>query len=143
MSNSNQPDRSRLQNFERMNETTAKLLELTTGMLAAAKADDWQTFRDLTGQRVPYFEEIQALKNLAIRSESVDNTSETARIDKLRENIREEFKKVAKVDAEIFDTINNKKQDLVHQMNEFQQGMVFLKRYSSQVNQERVISKVI
>ena len=143
MSNSNQPDRSRLQNFERINESSVKLLELTTGMLAAAKADDWQTFTDLTGQRVPYFEEIQALKNLAIESESVDNTSETAKIDKLRRNIREEFKKLAKVDAESFDTINNKKQDLVHQMNEFQQGMVFLKRYSSQVNQERVISKVI
>jgi hypothetical protein len=130
------------QQLKRIEQALGQIVRLHEGMQVAVQDEDWPTFLELTGARQQLLADALSIQQ-GIDGDQV--ASETRISAQLRERlavVQAQLKKVAKVDGEIFDSITIKREEMRQGMSNANNGLVFLKRYGNQLNQERVISKV-
>lgn len=121
-----------------------QIAELSRELMTAAMAENWQRFGILIQERQAHLDKLDktiaaAPQNAAIPGADVEKSKQ---ISRLQDEIGQQLKKVAKVNTEVFDIINRKRQEIIKDIAIYSRGQAFLKQYQSQLNCEKTISKL-
>ncbi len=113
-----------------------EIQQVTAALKEAATTAQWEKFLTHAQERAVLLEQFQQYA-VTIRSQQ-----ELTPEDDLNHWIKNEFRKVAKVDQEIGDIMDRQKEELISKIMETRNGQRFLKNYKNKVNFERIVSKV-
>ncbi len=121
---------------ESLPKLVEKLQVITQHLLQDAQQENWEAFLEHAQQRAMILEQFTA------SARNVQSQKHSKAGDDLNHWIKNEFRKVAKVDQEIGDIMDRKREELISKILETQNGQKFLKNYKNKVNFERIVSKI-
>ena len=110
--------------------------QVTKALKDAAVSAQWEEFLTYAQQRALLLEQF---RNQAV---SITSQNDITPEDDLNHWVKNEFRKVTKVDQEIGDIMDRQKEELINKIMETRNGQRFLKNYKNKVNFERIVSKV-
>ncbi len=113
-----------------------EIQEVTEALKQAAVSAQWDEFLTRAQQRAVLLEQFRH------QAVSIQSQYQLKPEDDLNHWVKNEFRKVAKVDREIGDIMDRHKEELISKIMETRNGQRFLKNYKNKVNFERIVSKV-
>ncbi len=114
----------------------------TIALLKAAKRDDWDGFSKALSERENHLQKIRKhLENINVE-EYFQKDNVGKELLALRDRVHTQLKKVTKVNMEVYDIINRKKDEVLSYIISGNKGLQFLKSYRTKVNQHKIISKI-
>ncbi len=119
-----------------LHHIVTELQAITDQLLDDVKDENWEAFLQHAQQRALLLEQFQD-KTKALHSQQLNEPW-----DDLNHWVKNEFRKVAKVDMEIGDIMNSKRDELINKIMGTRNGQRFLKNYKNSVNFERIVSKI-
>ena len=114
----------------------------TQRLYDAAVEKRWELFCDLTNERQSKLIDVQGSYKEFDQMKREYTLADTTEIFQIKEKIRQQLKKVTKVNTEVIDIISNSKDELSEKIGKSTRGLAFLKNYGNQVNYEKTISKI-
>ncbi len=116
--------------------------QITQRLYDAAVEKRWELFCDLTNERQSKLIDVQGSYKEFDQMKREYTLADTTEIFQIKEKIRQQLKKVTKVNTEVIDIISNSKDELSEKIGKSTRGLAFLKNYGNQVNYEKTISKI-
>lgn len=114
---------------------------LSESMLHAAHEGNWQVFVELSQKRETLLQEYENLLNSLERDPKKSNDSLGSRKRELAGAVREQFEKLSKVNAKIFDIIECKKEELIDGIAKMNKGLDFLRKYKKRNNSGKLFTR--
>lgn len=115
---------------------------LTVELRKAAGSDDWSHFGELLTARQALLQRIEQQHSRLLVMIHPGSATPPAKSGAVSADLKAQMKKVTKVNNEVLDIINEKKQRLLESMANVNKGLEFLKYVERNVNSEKLISKV-
>ncbi len=114
----------------------------SVALLKAAKRDDWDGFSITLTDREKHLQKIRKhLENIDVESYLQKNKmNDELRV--LRDRVHKQLKKVTKVNIEVYDIINRKKDEVLNHIISGNKSLRFLNSYKTSMNQHKIISKI-
>ncbi len=146
MSNTNMCDTDKMRNeyifaFKELYRIMNGISQITQHLYEAAVEKRWEAFCDLTNERESKLADFQGHFDRFVQMFQGYVVSENEEASRIKAEIRQQLKKVTKVNSEVIDIINSSKDELIEKIGKSKRGLAFLKNYGNQVNYEKTISK--
>lgn len=111
-------------------------------LLKAAKRDDWDGFSKALTEREKHLQKIRKyLENFDVEG-YFQQIKMDEKLRDLRDRVHKQLKKVTKVNTEIYDIINRKKDEVLSHIISGNKSLRFLNSYKTSVNRHKIISKI-
>lgn len=146
MSNTKVRDTDKMRNeyifaFEELYRIMNGISHITQHLHDAAIEKRWEAFRGLANERESKLIDFQEIYDQLAQKLQADIVTGNDDISRIKAEIRQQLKKVTKVNSEVIDIINSSKDELIEKIGKSTRGLAFLKNYGNQVNYEKTIFK--
>jgi len=127
--------------FEKLYRIMIEIGQITQRLYDAAIEKQWELFSDLTNERESKLVDFQGNYEQFVQMFQDYGVTDNDEVSRIKAEIRQQLKKVTKVNSEVIDIINSSKDELIEKIGKSKRGLAFLKNYGNQVNYEKTISK--